>query len=292
MIEIKAVHPFEKAGLGKAPFRFIGMEHRTHRACPGAPLQPGGSCDYCGTGISYFCWIDDAQGKRFKVGSDCVRKTGDQKLKEDIAQAKRNTPEAIEARDRKRAAKIQAQEEKARIARENGERFLRETKGLQEAFEVGAAHLDHPKHRDNAFILADMHAKLRKYGSLSEKQVSFALSLAERITKVWDEETKVAAPTGRVQIEGKVIKVAERESQFGTAYKMILKVQAEGGIFLVWSTIPSSILSTVKLVRDAYRPYRAIEELKGKTIRMTATLEHGRDEYFAFAKRPSKAEVV
>lgn len=70
-------HVFEAAGLGKAPFRCVGVVEVTYQACPGAPIQPGGSCDYCGTGISIHCKIKSADGKEFKVGSDCVRKTGD-----------------------------------------------------------------------------------------------------------------------------------------------------------------------------------------------------------------------
>jgi hypothetical protein len=69
------IHPFERAGLGKAPFRFIGSERKTFQAHPGAPIQVGGSCDYCGTGIIEHCYIRSADGKTFKVGCDCVMKT-------------------------------------------------------------------------------------------------------------------------------------------------------------------------------------------------------------------------
>jgi hypothetical protein len=71
------LHVFERAGLGKAPFRCIGVEYKTYQAHPGAPVQVGGSCDYCGTGISIHCQIKGADGRVFKVGSDCVAKTGD-----------------------------------------------------------------------------------------------------------------------------------------------------------------------------------------------------------------------
>lgn len=74
------LHVFERAGLGTAPFRFVGMEEKTFQACPGAPVQPGSSCDYCGTGIRYVCHILASDGRRFKVGSDCVAKTGDNGL--------------------------------------------------------------------------------------------------------------------------------------------------------------------------------------------------------------------
>ena len=74
------IHVFQRAGLGLAPFRVSGFTKITYQACPGAPVQPGGSCDYCGTGIMYACLIQSSDGKQFKVGCDCVAKTGDSGL--------------------------------------------------------------------------------------------------------------------------------------------------------------------------------------------------------------------
>jgi hypothetical protein len=73
------VHAFEKAGLGRAPFRCVGFSVEKYQACPGAPIQVGGSCAYCGTGIMDTYWIRGSEpgAKTFKVGSDCVRRTGD-----------------------------------------------------------------------------------------------------------------------------------------------------------------------------------------------------------------------
>lgn len=78
------IHKFEQVGLGKAPFRLIGMYEKR---CSGQPDsrgitvgyagQPAGSCDYCGTGIANCFLIQSADGKRFEVGEDCVRKTDD-----------------------------------------------------------------------------------------------------------------------------------------------------------------------------------------------------------------------
>jgi len=73
-------HVFERAGLGVAPFRFVGVTESIFKAAPDAPRQPGTCCDFCGTGIMVVCIIQDANGKRFKVGSDCVAKTGDKGL--------------------------------------------------------------------------------------------------------------------------------------------------------------------------------------------------------------------
>ncbi len=101
---LRRTHPWEKAGLGIAPFRFVGSETKTYQACPGAPIQVGGSCDACGNGIKHFCWIEDANGKRFKVGSVCVNKV-DRKLGK-VADA------AVKAADKAATA----ERENARIA--------------------------------------------------------------------------------------------------------------------------------------------------------------------------------
>jgi hypothetical protein len=61
------VHLFELSGLGTAPFRFSALTKN----------EKGCSCDYCGHFIKNECWIIDSQGNRFKVGTDCVAKTGD-----------------------------------------------------------------------------------------------------------------------------------------------------------------------------------------------------------------------
>lgn len=70
----QTIHPFEAAGLGKAPFNMVGFSEKVYSACPGAPEQAAGSCDYCGTGIKYQCHIRSSDGRDFVVGTDCVMK--------------------------------------------------------------------------------------------------------------------------------------------------------------------------------------------------------------------------
>jgi len=65
---------FERAGLGLAPFHFVGFSIKKFQACPGAPVQPGTCCDCCGTGIMLVCNIKSSDGRLFKVCSDCVVK--------------------------------------------------------------------------------------------------------------------------------------------------------------------------------------------------------------------------
>lgn len=69
------IHPFERRGLGLAPFRCTGSYTSTYQACQGAPIQPGSTCDYCGTGIMTVFTIRASDRKEFKVGCDCVAQT-------------------------------------------------------------------------------------------------------------------------------------------------------------------------------------------------------------------------
>lgn len=90
------LHAFERAGLGKAPFRFTGVRKNLF-VIPGCPdaTKPGSSCDLCGTPMTYEFWISSSDGKSFKVGSECVAKTGDAGLRRvvdtKVAQMKRES---------------------------------------------------------------------------------------------------------------------------------------------------------------------------------------------------------
>lgn len=100
------VHAFERAGLGKAPFRVVGVEvrygpipildkngHPTGGSV-GAPGQPMGTCQFCSQGIAE-CWIiRSSDGKTFDVGCECVRKTGDAGLRKSMAPHKRKMDHA------------------------------------------------------------------------------------------------------------------------------------------------------------------------------------------------------
>jgi hypothetical protein len=72
------------AHLGEYPYTYIGYQYLTYQACPGAPIQVGGSCDHCMTGIKDAFRFRSADGKVFKVGNQCVAKAGDRGLKKAI----------------------------------------------------------------------------------------------------------------------------------------------------------------------------------------------------------------
>lgn len=77
------IHPFEKAGLGKAPFRYVSMiaqEIRNGERVIGSvggceiTTKPGGTCDYCGTYIVNMFKVRSSDDQEFKVGCDCIYK--------------------------------------------------------------------------------------------------------------------------------------------------------------------------------------------------------------------------
>jgi hypothetical protein len=93
-IEGTKIHRFELAGLGRAPFRYVGSYVSKFQAVPGdpsCPIQPGTSCDYCGQGIMYVCRVQDANGHEFKVGNECVRRTGDKHMIKLVSEVERQT---------------------------------------------------------------------------------------------------------------------------------------------------------------------------------------------------------
>jgi len=122
-MEQEKVHVFQTAGLGMAPFRVTGFGVKrgplpmADGSMVGAPGQPMGTCQYCGTGIANCFEITSSDGRTFVVGSDCVEKTGDaglrRRVKAELSKAAR------ERRDARNAARrAQQREEKAAVVAE------------------------------------------------------------------------------------------------------------------------------------------------------------------------------
>lgn len=108
-------HKFELAGLGVAPFRCIGHYEILH-VVPGLPARAGGSCDFCSACIRDAFTIQGADGRTFKVGSDCVLKTGDAGLRAYVDEVKTKARQ-MKAKAKRDAALVRKQ---ARFAAARG----------------------------------------------------------------------------------------------------------------------------------------------------------------------------
>ena len=102
-------HPFEAAGLGKAPFRCVGVSEKVF-IVPGMPAKAGGTCQYCFNGIRYAYHVRGSDGAEFHVGCDCIAKV-DMDLNK---QAKRARRDYI-AGERETAKRISRAERRAKI---------------------------------------------------------------------------------------------------------------------------------------------------------------------------------
>lgn len=97
--ELIGKHAFEAAGLGKPPYRFMGITQEVFSNGDGT-TKPGGCCKYCFTGIMWAFWLKSADGNGFCVGSECINRSGDKGLIE----AYKSSPEYRAIQAEKRAA--------------------------------------------------------------------------------------------------------------------------------------------------------------------------------------------
>src|SRR5947209_2493234 len=80
------IHLFEKKGLGKAPFNFIGWFEGKAHADEFTSSANCTSCAFCFTAIKSCFRIESSDDKSFIVGSECVKKTGDAGLMKAVNQ--------------------------------------------------------------------------------------------------------------------------------------------------------------------------------------------------------------
>jgi hypothetical protein len=163
-------HPFEKAGLGKAPFSCTGVSENVF-TLPDGTSKAGGCCDYCGTGIRWEFWIKGsvAGARQFKVGCDCVAKTGRgienfEKVRADHTRARRQEGAEKRAEKKREARKAWIDEQHAARAIERAaatEAWRKENSAL-------AARLD--AYTGENDFLRSMIERLGYWGTLSEKQ--------------------------------------------------------------------------------------------------------------------------
>lgn len=257
----------------------------------------GGKCGVCGACFTYGSMFRHESGAMVHMGHDCADKYG--------AMYDASAWEVENGRVRAAAAKALTRSKNA----EERDGFLREHPGLEDALAV-----DHP-------IIRDIGGRFAQYRSISDKQVALVMKLADEVRNPRPpapEDVKVEGPTGKAEFRGTIVSAKVVEGDYGSTWKITVKVQAEGGCWLAWGTAPQALLDEVveeaetaeKARRDAYiararaavdagedlpeyehsrsdRPQQVRDGLKGREVCLSATLEAGREPHFRFMKRPS-----
>jgi len=283
-------HPFERAGLGLAPFRFTHYTKAVYQAFPGAPIQSGSTCDYCGQAIMHVYHIEDRDGRKFKVGCECVLKT------------ERTAPESMTALTAQIKAERAKLAKERRIARKEARRQERLVAFRKEAEERKAKALE--TYHDLAELLKldhdaprDIARKFERTGWISERTIEFLRALKVRLAVI----KPIPVPdTGnaRVEIVGHIVTLRNQEGPYGTQTKMLVVVEKDGGEFKLWGTCPSVLLDIGAgyIDRSGTRRLQPPGDrfpLRGCKVRFTAKIKRSdRDESFGFFDRPTKPAVV
>ena len=247
----------------------------------------GGKCTICGAGFRFGeVWRHRPSSEHIHVGHVCADKWD---LNADRTEALAHQTRLSELRSKA------GREKKLATARDA---WLEENPDVHRAFVLAEAFVAPDpvvfgdRRPGGANILRDMAHRLHQYGSLSEKQIDFALKLKAQLEAPAPvAERHVPTPEGRQVVTGRVVSVKDQESDYGLTWKMTVKVETPEGSWLVWSTVPAAIQEvfhgTAHNANDGLAAW-----LKGRTVTFTATLTRGSDEHFAFAKRPSKATIA
>lgn len=228
-------------------------------------------CGVCGHVLRYGGVLVDLELRDgVMVGFDCLETY------------ERVTEGLVDARFRARNAAARAFGDK------NYADFCAENDGLDEAFKTAG---------DNSTAL-DIYHKLRKYGSISEKQVALVHKIAQGTidyqARVEERERIAAAapdaPSGKQTVSGTVVSLKSQETYFGGVRQYSLKmlvVSDEG--WKVWATVPASLADIpIKDETGYVMGSRCVDS--GEHITFDVTLEPSPDDKkFAFGKRPTKA---
>lgn len=240
------------------------QEHMARTGGTYSHHQHGGNCMVCGSvnAIYTILFYHKPTNSYIRMGSDCAAKCEMAGYDGQFDAFKTACRNALELKAGKRKA----------------EAVLAE-RGLSGAWVIYTSETIVQKFEE--LTIRDIVGKLVQYGSISENQGRFVRNLLDKIPHREEierqrEADKLAAlpvPTGRMIIEGTVIKVGIYETIYGNFKKMTVKTK-DG--WICFGTVPSS--------HDCDR---------GNIIKFVATVEPSRNDVkFGFFKRPTKLEVL
>lgn len=238
--------------------RAIEVAHAEGRAVFGGL----GTCGVCGAHFRYGTMFKHTPtGALVNMGHDCADKYA---MMYDQSATERERGRM----DRALATAVRRQQNEAERAA-----FLDKHPGLATDLEV-----DHP-------IVRDIAAKFITYRTLSDKQVALVQKLAHEVRNPKPEaerEKNVTAPVGKgIDFLGTIVSAKLRTGDWGTSWKITVKVTTPDGVWLAWGTAPSILMDYARAVVEHESPrgdraecIRAL--LVGMPVDCRATLERPR----------------
>ena len=276
---------YDLGGMGEGEFPFNTGPCQKYMDEGAGPVENHdglGKCDVCGSHHRYGeVWVHNPSDLRLCVGHVCAAKYG----------LFASNPEY----KNKHAAHIRKVEQikKRRRVRAEMKEFLQDHRDLGSYLRA-----DH-------HIVRDLRAKLICWGSISDKQIALARKISKEIAQraaVEAEKNYVAVPETdkRIEITGRVLGVKFVEG-FGynscDITKMIVEVEADGGVYKLYGTMPRVIEDQIVELRDEdAEDWESLKDIIARVkprVSFVAKVERSdKDEHFGFFKRPTKAEVI
>jgi len=103
------------------------------------------------------------------------------------------------------------------------------------------------------------------------------VALLDHYEQVREKDDRIPVPTGRHDVEAEILKVDERESQYGIEIKMTVKCKSPLGTWMAWGTQPAALHSTDR----------------GDLVAFSADFQPSdRDPTFGFFKRPTRVRII
>lgn len=290
---MEKVHPFEKAGLGQAPFRCIGLwsmpsksvleqnpEAYNMAMASGPKGLAKGCCDYCGTGILHHYIIQDKTGHKFVVGSECVFKTADSGLIYEIKIIEK------QARQAKNAEKRAAEAETRRVAREEKvnatkAEWIAATPDAQDILNF----LNEETAQDNCpGIWHNLLSGFNTFGNLTEGQVACVRNaIAQKAEKALYGASEFIGKIGdRITVTAKVDKIITVPCiayHYGDRQSIDIYIFKSEGNIISWI---SKTIGKCKVTKNVITP--------GMVVDITATIKNHevyKDENQTKINRPS-----
>jgi hypothetical protein len=226
-----------------------------------------GTCDHCGAAFAHgVVFFHEPTRELVSIGHICASNT--------IGLPSR-------AAAAKKSAERAAAEEAERLKRQEETAEWRELNADVVAFlvdkEMGEA-TAHP-------FLVDMYRTMNRYGKLSDGQAAAVAKFIANEGKYAARQAAEAAKVkgefqeGKLTLRGRVLSTKWKENMYGGALKMLVELE---DFNRVWGTVPAALQFG-----------GGDDELVGKTVEFTATVERSRDdEHFGFYSRPTKAALI